>query len=275
MIQVTIDPAQIKALNSALSSLAVTSGESMRSLVRQQAALFQRDAVLELPPRSRSRAVQNARREVRRSVITVRSGLRFRGRKAGNRNSDVAWLFATPTGLYGAYRDMIYSTRDIQALLKAFRTSYFQMRDIGGGQKWLPVGRRGRQTIYLAGQPVMHEFAAAHIVRHIREQLGRLKASLAVGWDLLQKARSLPAWIRRHVPSARGQTTIQDAGTRASVQFKTEAYGNTHPQSLAVLRKAYRKRLLAIISRLQADWESYVAQKVKFRARPGGRALFR
>lgn len=219
-------------------------GMSLPKVVKYQAGLFKQEVVNSLPPRNRKKSSEQAVKDTKKVFFAGKEGTQlhpFFGPKA--EGNGIRWLYAGDKYLVGAYPDDWkpgMSVVEMQREMSAYRNGLFR------GAGWHKLKKRGNQYVYRINRTIIRRGELEKLRKQITANFGKLKASFAVDWEKFQIARALPAWIRKHLPEAKGRTLDMAFGSRPFVELISNAHGVTKPQAIKAIQAATKKRVAAM-----------------------------
>lgn len=219
---------------------AKSSGLSFRDGLRKQAGLLIRDLVNSSAPRNLARAKKLAEREVKQ-VFRAAPPQVFVGDKRGH--GRMVWLYAHPRALTGVATEDFQTGIGPDEMKEAFYLQKFKR-----GIAWRESGTRGKQHVLWLNRIVVRRMAA--FIKKLRDRFGLLKASWAVGWDVLNVAGRLPDWVRKHVRSGEARGVLVNGLANAERPFLnmiSTANGVERRASLVAIRLAVRRRQVAML----------------------------
>jgi hypothetical protein len=269
MIAFTLNKNEIRALERDMLLFAEYTGKTIGDVVKEQAALLQRDLVHEAPPESQSKLRDSIERDIRK---VFRPNPPSRGwwppnsRKSGARvKGTIRWLYATPFMLYGVPRSLDFTGKRAKELLPYY---YDQLSRRKLGAKPITrakVGQRGRQAIVLTYKPIITLQQVTALKKYLESRMGLLKASWAVGWEQLNPGKRLAQWIARHLRKARGETQIDINDRKPSVTFISRAIGTAHPAARWAMKRAVKGRAAKLRAHLRYRMRGWKNKRLIYR----------
>lgn len=222
---------------------------SFQKVVRHQAGLLKVDIVAALPPKNLARSKQQAEKDARK-VFFPKPVKTFTGSQAEGKQ--MRWLYAANQPA----RVLVGVSRaDYQPELSADQMRRVQYETRLRGKAWEQIGTRGKNNPFKVMRLNRVVVARGRLKQHIKalkDSFGKLKASWAVDWERFNIARTLPGWIRKHVPTAKGRTVdMSKLADTPFVEIISDATGVSKPQALKAIRAAVKKRVGAMTADLR------------------------
>ncbi len=239
MIEVQDMEQAIRSFKAGLAQRALALGTDVRDELETQTGYVMRDLASELPPSTRGKTERAIERDVGKVFATAPRRLLFGNRRRG---TDMTWTSVGPRFLIGVEPRMFYPSEDMEVIYSHARP--------GLGRKFTRLGNRGKQNVQRLNRYVVNKGKLAAFIRSQKLRVGKLKASVALGWESVRaKGRKPAAWIMRHVNArtARGSyiNNIRTAD-KATFTIISNAAGAEKPAVLAIVRRVLAARIQAM-----------------------------
>jgi hypothetical protein len=230
-------------------------GMGMKTVVREQAGLLQRDLVMSVPPKNRKALEKSIRKEVKdvfepiygRSYAIEHGTGWNRKKKMGfsksTRGDEMIWLGAGPNFLAGIERGMLRDKDNAESLEIIYKHNRGKL-----GSRWRYIGDRGKQSIKKINRFMLAKGKFNAFVKAQSERVGKLKASFAVAWfwgAAAPKSGSIPAFVIRHIHNGKvkgSYVSDLDNPSRPTFTLTSEAVGVSKEKARSVIINAMRKR---------------------------------
>ncbi len=238
-----IEKIDLSVLHQRIVKSAQLNGRSLRDETLNQGGLLQNEIIAKLPPRSLARAKKIGAADVHKVFSPFAANPNI---EVGHRgNGSFYWFIATPKVLIGASRSDVQPTASVSIMA----AQYTRKEAVKRKGKFINFGRRGKQMAVVIDRVLVKKSRIAEFKKIVADKFGKMKASFAHSWTLLNRNRPQPAkWIMKHVESgkARGAVIVNLVGDKTSVTLISRATGCEGEAALRGIRAAVKKRSGAI-----------------------------
>jgi len=224
-------------------------GMGVKTVVRDQSALLQKDLMVSLPPSNKSGLEKRIARDVRKVIIPRFGDWKIKkmglanGQRKSKMGNDIVWLEAGPKWLTGVNKGWFRENETPASLKQIFDHNRGKM-----GKMRINIGYRGKQRVHLIKRFVVKKGVFNKFVKAQTELVGKLKASFVLAWFwgvAAPKGGNIPKWIARHIENrtVKGSfiSTLNDKD-RPTMTIISEASGVTRQHSRNVINAAMRRR---------------------------------
>lgn len=256
---VTVDAS---IFNRMVSRIASASRRDIQSVLRQQSALFIKEAIKRTPPQTVSKTRDSIQKRVDGTVEKAgETADKFKGLKQGA--SGITWYGVNGKFLFGVEAERDFRKKGNEEAYKGFKELDRKGRRIVSFR-----GRKGTQRVKLSGRILLKKSQLTYIANRIKKHIGRLKAGWLPAADGL-KVVGIPASVSRHRAGAKG-AFIDASGSTQSPHIDITNFANGIAKARGIINQTMSVRLEAMANNLRLIVSGY-DKDVKRGIQAGGR----
>ena len=195
-------------------------------VVWQQAGLLARTLIQLTPPRDPEKARDKVERDINGVFGQMTESFKNHGSNDDSPKhgyGDVYWYHWDDQSLTGKKKLNDSTGADVESL----RLLYYKMKSRPTTGNIQYVGTRGKQGVYIKEQFLVNPTTQHQLIRHLRENVGRLKAGWLPGWKAAGSpagsAGAVPVFVTRHDTGARGYV-VDGLGIKGCPAFTMANY---------------------------------------------------
>lgn len=241
--------------NSRIATWSKVAGVSLAEGMRKQAALLKWELMESAPPKNLAKSKAKAKKDSKKTFFPNPSDPFSGPKKTGK---GMIWLYAgKKNGKFLVGTD----PKDYQLGISETAMDKLQDQQRSGffrGAAWHQIGLRGKKEpfhVMRLNRTVVGRGKFNQFIKRMQDSFGKLKAAWAVDLPKVGESRTVPKWIAKHIPKAKGKTIISLDGPKPFIQIISNARGVEHQRSIDNVRRAVKKRSGSMV----ADMRLYLA----------------
>ncbi len=247
---IKVETVDLSGLDQFIGAFARATQITSRDAVTYQTGRLMADMANGFPPKTVAKADKKAAWQVRKSFYAVKRGSGaydldgqkplFEGRQA--KGTGIVWLYSSKTVLVGTPKQY-----DKTGVSRSQMMSMHKVQRNRVDKRWTQIGMRKKQRVMWVSKPVVQASEAKAFIGTVRDEFGKLKASVLKGRNNVGLKIELPNFVKKHLQDSKGGfIPVRPNEVSPSTTIISYSPGCEHPRVIKLIKGYLRKRSEAI-----------------------------